>query len=359
MISGSYPPLVCGVGDYSYNLARALADLPKTHVSVLTSTGGCEHNDMGGKIEVISIMKGWRVFELLKVVKVILLTCPDIIHIQYPTQGYKNGLLPLLLPILGFLMRKKIVQTWHEFPIKPFDCNFYLKAIVTGGLVVVRPQYLEMLHPKLRSVLKYKKVVFIRSASAIPKITLNEGEYIKIRKNYIKKQKRLVVFFGFINQNKGTELLFDIADPDLDQIIIAGQFGANEYYNQKIKQRAIQPPWEGKVTITGYISSHDVAALLAVADAVILPFCDGGGIWNTSIHAAELQGAFILTTTRSSIGFDKERNIYFSEIDDIQSMRMALNTYAGKFKKSNCEIENDEWLQIAVEHQNLYKALLH
>lgn len=358
LITGSYPPLACGVGDYSCNLAKELAALSDIRVSVLTSIGGGRDYDKEDGVEIFPIMTSWRITEAIKVVKIIWHVSPDIVHIQYPTQGYKDELLPWLLPIIAFLMGKKVVQTWHEIYINRVDKKLLLKAIVPGGLVVVRPQYREQLHPKVQKILRNTKISFIRNASAIRKRVLSEQEQIEEKIKYVKQQKRLVVFFGFVYPPKGTELLFDIADPDLDQIVIAGQFGGDGDYYQKIIERAATNPWAGKVTVTGFLPSDEVAALLAVADAVILPFRTGGGEWNTSIHGAVLQGAFVLTTSQPSGGFDKKQNVYYSEIDNIQEMKSALNKYAGRRREYNHEIDRDEWLQISTDHCSLYKVLL-
>ena len=358
LITGSYPPMACGVGDYSYNLGKALAALPEIGVSVLTSIGGATNRDSTDSIQVFPIMERWGIAEAIRVIKIIWQTSPDIVHIQYPTQGYKSGRLPWLIPIIAFLMRKKIVQTWHEIyggRLNPFTL---VKAIVPGALVVVRPQYIEQVNPKLRKLLRNKRIAFIRNGSAIPKIALSEQEAIKVRQRYIKQQERLVVFFGFVYPHKGTELLFDIADPELDQIVIAGQFGGEGEYYQNLKKRAFTDPWAGKTTVTGRLPSEEVAALLTVADAVVLPFRAGGGEWNTSIHCAVLQGTFVLTTATCSSGFDTKSNVYYSEIDNIQEMKAALNKYAGTRRAYDSEIDENEWSQIAAEHYSLYEALL-
>lgn len=350
--------MACGVGDYSCNLAKSLAALPDIRVSVLTSIGGGKDHDKEDGVEIFPIMKSWGIAEAIKVVKIIWRVSPDIVHIQYPTQGYKDELLPWLLPIIAYLMGKKVVQTWHEFYVNKIDKKLSLKAIVPGGLIVVRQQFREKLHPTLQKILRGKIITFIRNASTIRKKILSERERIEEKRKYVKQQKRLMVFFGFLYPPKGVEQLFDIADPDLDQIVIAGQFGGDEDYNQKIIERASMNPWAGKVTITGFLSSDDVAALLAVADAVVLPFRTGGGEWNTSIHSAVLQGTFVLTTSDSSGGFDKKHNVYYSEIDNIQEMKSVLSKYAGRRREYDPEIDRDEWLQISTDHYSLYKALL-
>lgn len=357
IITGSYPPLICGVGDYTHSLVKAIAAYGGIRVSILTSIGAPQH-DVADEVQLFPVMRDWRMSELLKAVKILWISSSDIVHIQYPTQGYKGELLSWLLPLIAFLMRKKVVQTWHEIYTHSHSAKLLLKAIVPGGLVVVRPEYKKQFPPKLHWIFKNKKFLFIRNASSIPPIELTKKNQVEIKRKYIKQQKRLIVFFGFIYASKGVELLFDIANPELDQIVIVGQLENDNEYSQKILERADEFPWAGKVTFTGFLAPRDVASLLSVSDAVILPFRAGGGEWNTSIHTAVLQKAFVLTTSKSSSGFDKKNNVYYSRIDNIQEMKSALNTYAGKYRKKDSEIDTCEWINIAAEHYKLYEALL-
>ena len=359
LVTGSYPPMRCGVGDYSYNLVEALAIDPEIHVGVLTSVSGGEMGKTDG-IEIFPVIKRWSFAEALKIIKIIRHWSPDIVHIQYPTQGYGNGLLPWVLPMICFMMRKKVVQTWHEGYSRRDAPKLFLKSIVPSGLVFVRPQhqYKENLHPLLRWALWKKKAVLIPNASAIPRVDLDEQEKDVLKKQYLKKQKRLVVFFGFVYPHKGVELLFEIADPASDQIVIAGEIDEGGDYPHEIMRRASVGSWIGKVTITGFLPAADVAALLAVADAVIMPFRGGGGEWNTSIHGAVLNGAFVITTSLTQSGYDKKRNVYFAKVDSVQEMRSALSAYAGMRREYDADIDRDEWRQIADEHHSLYESLL-
>ncbi|MEO6421671.1 MAG: glycosyltransferase family 4 protein [Candidatus Nitrotoga sp.] len=357
LVTGSFPPMRCGVGDYSYNLAEALAVDPKIHVGVLTSITGGEMGKTDG-IEIFPVTESWSLSEALKIIKIIWHWSPDIVHVQYPTQGYGKGLLPWVLPIISFLMGKKVVQTWHEGYGRRNAPKLFLKSIVPGGLVFVRSQYEKNLHPHLRWALWKKKTVLIPNASAIPRVDLDEREKDALKKKYLKKQKRLVVFFGFVYPHKGVELLFEIADPASDQIVIAGEIAGEGVYRHEIMRLASAKSWLGKVIITGFLPAADVAALLTVADAVILPFRTGGGEWNTSIHGAVLNGAFVITTSITQNGYDKKRNVYFAKVNDVQEMRSALAIYAGMRREHHADIDRDEWRQIADKHRALYESLL-
>jgi len=347
----------CGVGDYTYSLATALADAPATRVGVLTSVDA-ETTRQGDDLDVFPIIDHWDAVEAPKVLRLIGQWSPDIVHIQYPTRGYGRGLLPRWLPLIAFLKRTKVVQTWHESYHPRSWLKLFVQSVVPSGLVVVRSNYRDLLPVRLRWSLWNKQYAFIRNASPIPRVHLNDNEAKEVREHYLRGQKRLIVFFGFVYRNKGVELLFDIADPASDQIVIAGEVVEASAYHRRIAALASAKPWAGKATITGFLPPADVAALLAVADAVILPYRVGGGEWNTSVHAAVMQGSFVITTSLTNHGYEDKRNMFFAGVDDAQAMRSALDTYAGRKRRHEHDTDRDEWKDIADEHLSLYETLM-
>lgn len=358
LVTGSFPPMRCGVGDYSQNLAESLAAAHEVKVGVLTSVSGTG-KEKTDRVEIFPLIERWSLAEALKAIRIIRHWSPDIVHIQYPTQGYGNGYLPWVLPMIVFLMGKKVVQTWHEGYSRRNAFSLSLKSIVPGGLVFVRPNFKEEnLHAMLSWAIWGKNPVFIPNASSIPCADLGEHEKLGIKNAYLQKQNRLIVFFGFVYPEKGVELLFEIADPSSDQIVIAGEIAGEGNYPQDIMRRASAESWQGKVTITGFLPADDVAALLAVADAVILPFRTGGGEWNTSLHGAVLNGAFVITTSLTQNGYDKNNNVYYAKVDNVQEMKSALAAYAGVRRGYHADMGRNEWRQIADKHRALYASLL-
>lgn len=359
LITGSLPPDECGIGDYSYNLAQSLCAYTETEIGVLTRVGAVRERGLE-RFDVIPLIKTWSVAEVPAVIKFFNVWRPEIVHIQYPCMGYNGGLLPWFLPIVSFLLGKKVVQTWHEGYGLASSLKLLLIAIVPSALVVVRPHYNIHLSPVLRWALNNKKYIFIRNASVFPKITIGEQEKGTLRRKYLKKQKRLILFFGFVYPHKGVDLLFEIADPAVDQILIAGKImDEGGHHHREIMRRASTSSWLGKSTITGFLPATDIATLLAIADAVVLPFRDdGGGEWNTSIHAAVTQGVFLVTTSITQNGYDSKHNIYRAEVDNVKEMKSALNMYAGTRREVDPDLDRDEWSDIAGKHQSVYKSLL-
>lgn len=356
LVSGSYPPLKCGVGDYCYFLANALAKNQSNVIGVLTSV--LDINAVApSRVNFYPVMKNWNLRSIFQYIKILLDFKPSIVHIQYPTQGYKRGNLPWFLPAVAWFLRKRVVQTWHEGYARKNAIQLAFKGIIPGDLIYVKPEYRKKFHPKfMRWVFWNKREFFIKNASVIPSNTLNEEQRAQTRLAYLEGQKRLIVFFGFIHSGKNVELLFSIANPETDIICIAGEFNVNDTYHQKIFKLANQDKWINKVRFEGFLDEQKAARLLAAADAIILPFSTGGGVWNTSLQAASNQGSFVITTAKNPTGYDKASNVYYSNINDIDEMRQALDRWQGsKISPENNIIH--EWELIAKEHNNVYASL--
>ncbi len=358
LITGSFPPLHCGVGDYTYKLAAALAERDNLCVSVLTSRAAAADAPKGDSFEVLPVMQSWAIKDAPSAIRAIKQWAPDVVHLQYPTQGYGDGSLPSLLPFIAFVMGGKIAQTWHETYLRRRALKLFLKAIVPSRLVVVRPSYEELLHPMLRWALWGKHTKFIPNASLIGFASLGSDERERVRARYLAGQQRPIVFFGFLYPLKGVEHLFEISDPATDRIVIAGEMNVDPNYRAQIMERASSPPWQGRVTVAGFLPPGDIAELLSSADAVVFPYRIGGGDWNTSLHSAMLNRAFVLHTSLHPSGYDPKRNTYSARIDDIDEMKAALQRYAGRRRGDDPALDCADWKGIAEAHESVYKDLV-
>lgn len=352
LVSGSLPPMMCGVGDYTARLATALGQREGISVAVLTDVEATPvPSDFD--FEVFPVADGWRMTDVVRIAKVARHWRPDLVHVQYPTQGYGHRYLPWLLPALFSVANVPVIQTWHEYHMERCRRNL-LNAALGGGLIAVRPNYKTVMPRWFRWLTRRKQFEFIPSASAIPRMLLSERERSAIHSRFAFPPTRLVVYFGFVYAPKRVELLFEIADPSQHNLVLVCELNSRDEYHKAILDRVNQGRWNGKVTVTGFLPAEDVGRILAAADAVVLPFQEGGGIWNTSIHAAITQGTFVLTTAIEQHGYDSSRNVYYARPDDIADMSYALATYIGSRRP---EPDNDpvsEWATIADAHKAFY-----
>lgn len=357
-ITGSYPPMTCGVGDYTSCLVQALRKRSAVSIAVLTSEKLCRL-ESNLPSDIMAVVKHWKLIEFPRIAKVIRRWQPDIVHIQYPTQGYSGGgLLPFFLPALLSFMKIKIVQTWHEYYTEA-TANWHvaLKAIVPSPIIVVRPRYADHLPAFYRRLIQANRLHFIPNASSLPRISLTDEERHAIHARYAPATKALVAYFGFLYPHKGIDDLFAIADPDKHHLVLIGAIDEADPYHQSLRARALRGDWAEKVSITGFLPSDEAARLLAAADAVVLPFRNGGGLWNTSLHGAALQGTFIVTTSHDKQGYDPDTNIFSASPGDISTMRHALQTYGGR-RNTDDNIRNyATWDSIAEAHLQIYRIL--
>lgn len=352
IVTGAYPPVKCGVGDYTFRLANALAARPGVEVGVLTSTGSRIPTD-ASLVTVFHAMPNWLIRNVLQVKQIISKFRPDIVHIQYPTQGYTTRL-PKFLPLFARLMGIPVVQTWHEH---------FTGCIVLGWpnllacdtLIYVRPDLPQKLPAWVRTWLDKTPVVYVPSASTIPVASLN-AEQVQHIKQELSGGKPIVCFFGFAHPNKGVERLFEIADPAKHHLVLICDLNDQEPYQANILRIANQAPWAGKVTVTGFQSERRVGEILAAADAVVFPFPGGAGVWNTSLQAAKAAGAFIMATTQDTklLDYHAQENIYFADCDQISDMREALSKYLGTRREP---LVGNEWDKIALAHEKIYREI--
>ncbi len=98
IVSGNAPPIFCGIGDYSQQLAKALQDEKIETVHI-----GLERE------QTISALKPWRI--IFKILKVLRHKKFDLVHIQYEAFSFSQSTLFVLflsaLPI-------PLIVTFHE-----------------------------------------------------------------------------------------------------------------------------------------------------------------------------------------------------------------------------------------------------
>jgi glycosyltransferase involved in cell wall biosynthesis len=351
MITGSFPPMKCGVGDYTAQLVNVLSQKNGVRICVLTGQEAQRQN-LNDNVELFNIIENWHLGEIHKIRDIIEKWRPNIIHIQFPTQGYRHKILPWLIPLLSTRHNIKIVQTWHEYFYEN-KFAYILNGIIFRNVIVVRPNFKDNLSFLLNLLFKFTNIHYIPNASNVPVIQLSPIERSEIKNEFNAANKKLITYFGFIYPHKRLEILFEITNPDQHHLLIIGDFNMSDPYHQFIYELALKRGLEN-VSILGYVPEEKVAKYLAASDAVVLPFLHGGGIWNTSIHAAAIQGSFILTTSLGNHGYDIKNNIYFSLPNDIDEMRKALLTYQGV--KCNTELSN--WDDIADYHILQYNNIL-
>jgi glycosyltransferase involved in cell wall biosynthesis len=362
LVTGSFPPMTCGVGDYTRELAGALAAREDVEVGVLTSTAA--DRDTSGAFEVFPVLRDWKPSEFPEVREVVRAWKPDVVHVQYPTRGY-HGSLPYRLPLLLRMRGIPVVQTWHEYVPRtgsPWDVAYArwrdLPGVLFGrDVIVVRPSYRERMPFWFRVLAARKRFHLVPNGPTVPRIILDDDERATIRERWGARGRALLAFFGLCYEHKGIDDLLAAFDPSRHHLVIVGGIDQADPYQAALLRRVGEPPLREHVTIAGFLPAPEAAQVLAAADAVVLPFRRGGGDWNTSMKAAALQGTFVLTTSTTAHGYDEAANVYWARPGDPADLATALARYLGRrIATPSPDVTGPDWAEIARRHVAIYAS---
>ena len=230
IVSGSFPPMVCGVGDYTYNLAVNLGKINNVDIAIVTDVKAGENSQEG--VEIFPVVDTWDIFSLRKILSIVKSWEPDLVHIQYPTLGYKNSIFPSFLPLL-FSPVAPVVETWHEPLSRKGLFRYFPNCLAKTRLITVEENYHKFLPRWYAALIKRKKNVHIPIASNIPYANLGKEAITGLRRKYNCGERKLISFFGMINERKGVESLLEIVDFERDKLIIISSIDLSTEYHQK------------------------------------------------------------------------------------------------------------------------------
>jgi glycosyltransferase involved in cell wall biosynthesis len=357
LVSGSLPPMRCGIGDYTAALARALAESGQCRVAVLTSRieGRSDADETPG-VEVLPLIQRWRTRNLARALGIVRSWKPEVLHVQYPSQGYDGPLALLLGTAARWLLGVPLVLTLHE----PMDWDLQAPAMAAlirsaAALIIVKPRLRELLHPWRGWMVAGKHLQLVPNATPLPRVTPSAERVRAVRERFGVGARALVAYFGYVYPGRGVHRLFEIADPRAHYlVIVGGTMDTAAPYFAAVSARARSDDWRGACTVTGFVPAAEAAEILACADAVVLPFEGGGGSWNTSFLGARSQGTFVLTTALDARGYDARENVYYARVGDVEEMRRALAAHLG----TRCEpVGVPTWEQVAAQHLAIYRGV--
>lgn len=327
VVTGSYPPDVCGVGDYVFHLINA------------GNAGNWQ----------VFVKSDWSIANIKKYIKEINDMNPDKLIIQYPTQGYGWSFLPFILMIyFTKSMKEKCIVTYHEFSNQSFKARLCENLALLGiKRLVVTNEY------EKKAVMKYHKKLrtdVIKICSNIPKaFSLKD----------ISEREIHYCCFGQIRPNKGIEeyieLVKDISD---EKRILIGTIpkGFEEYGNIIITKAK-----KVGIMVKNDASLEEAADLLNNCKMVVLPFPDGLSERRGSFLAAAVNGCLICSTSGKYTPRDLRECIFIelpSGANDIRSKLNGINTVEWELwnkKVNDYLIKNipQSWEQVVEQYNSL------
>lgn len=269
MISGSLPPIRCGVGYYSARLSHELAE-QKVGFEVL-STKGVDENVSAPLLTV----PNWKIRSLPKMLAAIKTSQAEIIHIQYPAIGYRRNLGINLLPyaLRLFKPRLKVLVTLHEY----HDSRWLGRwrdfiTVLPVHKIIVSNQADRQALPKWLS----RKAELIPIGSNLTKVAKNPSVYAEtLRHHKLNPQRPTILFFGFAYPAKGLGILLESMDQPLlagwQLLLLTNLDKTNNYQRGLLSQIEKLNKPKTRVAVAGFLPDNTVSAILQEGSYFVLP----------------------------------------------------------------------------------------
>jgi glycosyltransferase involved in cell wall biosynthesis len=296
LFSASFPPVRCGVGDYMAKLAAAVAELPGHHVTVFTATTAGPES---GTVGVSPVFEQWTVREFLRRYFRVRRERPDLVIAAYPAVVPTPGtsLLFFLPPLARILLpRARVVMIVHEFArtqpaarrLLRITLPFAHEVVVVNGL---DGEALAGAVPRVADRLRTVPV-----GSNIPAHP-EPPEQQLARPESRGSHDAVILHFGYLQADeKGFEDLVDaVRLLDRGGVILCASGSLDDRPFHDALRRHIEA---AKVPVhwLGHLGPADAARWLQAADVVVLPFRLGAAENRTSLIAALVNGAAVVTT---------------------------------------------------------------
>jgi glycosyltransferase involved in cell wall biosynthesis len=326
LVTGSYPADICGVGDYSKKLLESL-------------------NKESNIVELF-YKKKWGIIYLFSYINEIKSKKANLVHFQYPTEGYGYSFLPLLLMI--FLPKQKLIITIHELSNRTFKAKIFTLLMILFNNRIIVTNEMEYNFLKRIPVLKRKQIFVINIGSNIPASTNS-------LKNFSERKFDLA-YFGHIRPIKGLESFISVSkslDASKKCVVIGQNLNKYQSYLEELQVKSSNVSY----ILNGSVS--ETAENLSDCKIVYLPFPDGVSSRRGSLIAAALNGCIIVTTYSK----DKLTNEFFSQYcylvnNELEAVQLILELLSNKAfistKETSKLMRMFSWEEIAKRHFEVY-----
>lgn len=332
LVCGTWTQGKCGVGDYSNCLADAL-------------------RAEGVNVERIE-MKNWSLLQASRYRSLLSDSTADLVHVQYPSLGYKRSILPAVTGHLG--LNIPTLVTLHEFEVYRAYWRFIFAPIATStsARIFTRSDELDRFVRTYPS--RNGQDVVIPIGSNIPKA------------KDVTRKAGTVAFFGLFWPGKGLEQFLEFAHLAKNQgidpsriSVIGTPVPGKDHFHAQIREKS----QEIGFNLYEDRSPDEVARLLAEHEFAYLPFPTGADERRGSMAAVLVNGCKLLTTFGNATP-QWVRTIAQEVNSTEDALRFVFQGRAFKeddlsYQKNYDEVQaRYDWRVIARRHIELYETLL-
>ncbi len=321
LISGEFPPMQGGVGDFTNELGKALAELG-VEVSVITSVKGLGTRDKGsglplvtGHLSLFPIIEKWDWGSWRRIIELLNETRSDIVNIQYQTAAYDMhpaiNLLPLRLASRSSKDHPLTVVTFHDLKVpylfpKAGPLRWWVNlALARWSDAVIATNAEDFARLSDYSSIRSLSLIPIGSNISPAPPADYDREAWRARWG-VGPDDILLSYFGFLNKSKGAETLIRAlarlmqSTSNLQLMMVGGKVGSSDptnlAYLKRVEGLIAELGLTDSVFWTGYTPQAEVSANLLASDICVLPYRDGASFRRGSFMAALAHGLPTVST---------------------------------------------------------------
>lgn len=310
LITGEFPPMQGGVGDYTNELTQALAK-SGVEVHVITNKSPVSTQSVQPLITIQPVIERWSFPALFQIRSIAQSLNLSILNVQYQAAAYGLSAPIHFLPdVVG--SKTKTVITFHDLrlpylfpkagPLRPWTVTHLARS--AAGVIVTDPAD----EKELEKRGGVKRLTQIPIGSNIAPNPPPNYERAAWRARWgVQFDEFLMGYFGFLSESKGGDVLIGALaalagrQARVKLILIGGQSGSSDSANNDTFARELDKLIRDynvadRIIRTGFVESAEVTAHLLACDALVLPYQDGVSFRRGSLMAALAHGCPIITT---------------------------------------------------------------
>lgn len=330
LVTGEYPPHQGGVGDFTREMAHALAALGH-EIHVITHQAASPSS----VVLVHPAIASWNLQSLISIRRLARDLKLDLINIQYQAAAYSMTPPIHFLPLLTGI---PTVVTFHDLRIPYLFPKagalrwqaLMLLAKKAAGVIVTNPE--DRLTLAREQVQRVAEIPI--GSNILAGVRSLEPS---VRKQYgIGKDDFVVGYFGFLNSSKGGDTLIksitQLPFANCKLLLIGGRTGTsdptNEAYAAQLDALAKNLGIAHKIIRTGYLPPAETTQALWACDVMAMPYEDGASFRRGTFMACLAHGLPTITTQPATPlpELKHGENIWLIPPHDTTALANALQT---------------------------------
>lgn len=359
-ITNQLPPLVDGVGDYTYNIAKQFAN--HNHEVYIV----CKKNPLiNTKIEgitVLPIVEKWNFNCHKRIVKFIKEKEIEIVSLQYVPHGFHPKGLPFSLIKLINEIKKcktKLFTFCHEVYVEEEKGNikrtvlsklmqYISKRIIDNSdYVATSIEYYRDMIIKLSP--SKKNIPTIPIASNIPESTLSKTELVNLKTELAPKNETIISFFGIRNIQSSIDAISELKNNGYKiKVLLIGKTSKN------LPENLPEDTYK-----TGTLDIQEIDKYLKITDIFILPeYNKSGCSLKSGSLAAAINNDLSIITSKGKLTSDiilQNPNILFCDFNSSNEIREKIIYFISNKKEDTNNKHNIiDWTQT----YNIYNDII-